>query len=123
MKKDTKYRSYKAFVKKEKTVIDHIARFAGDIKFVYLHLAFFALWMIWNSLREASLDPFPYILLTLIVSLEAIFLSTFVLINQNRDAQRSERRARLDFEIDKQAEQEIREIKTMLDDIQKSLKK
>jgi uncharacterized membrane protein len=63
-------------------IADHITGFAGSMSFVYLHIALFALWMI---LIEKS----PWPTLTLIVSLEAIFLSTFVMISQNRaDAKR-----------------------------------
>jgi len=123
MKKYTNHASYGAFIRKEKSVIDHIARFAGDIKFVYLHIVIFALWIIFNSVGDKTLDPFPFILLTLIVSLEAIFLSTFVLINQNKDAARSDRRAKLDLDIDKRSEREIRDMKEILNVIQKSLKK
>src|SRR5580765_5977490 len=63
-------------------IADHITGFAGSMSFVYLHIALFALWML---LIEKS----PWPTLTLIVSLEAIFLSTFVMISQNRaDARR-----------------------------------
>ena len=58
-------------------IADRITRYAGSMHFVYLHIALFALWMI---LIEES----PWPTLTLIVSLEAIFLSTFVMISQNR---------------------------------------
>lgn len=59
-------------------VADQITRFAGSMPFIYVHLIWFTLWI---SLR---VEQFPYGLLTMIVSLEAIFLSTFVLISQNR---------------------------------------
>jgi uncharacterized membrane protein len=59
-------------------IADAITRFAGSMPFVYLHIAWFALWL---GLR---VEPFPYGLLTMLVSLEAIFLSTFVMISQNR---------------------------------------
>jgi uncharacterized membrane protein len=64
-------------------IADAITRFAGSMPFVYLHVVWFALWI---ALR---VEPFPFGLLTMIVSLEAIFLSTFVMISQNRaDAKR-----------------------------------
>jgi uncharacterized membrane protein len=66
-------------------------------------------WIIWN-LGFAGLtpfDPFPFGLLTMIVSLEAIFLSTFVLISQNRQAKLGDRRADLDLQIDLLAEHEV----------------
>jgi uncharacterized membrane protein len=77
---------------------DAITRFAGSMLFVYLHVGWFALWVLYNVAAPRAFDRFPFGLLTLIVSLEAIFLSTFVMISQNREAQRSEIRAQLDFE-------------------------
>jgi uncharacterized membrane protein len=67
----------------ENRVADHITTFAGSMRFVYIHAAWFALWI------GLGVEAYPYGLLTMIVSLEAIFLSTFVMISQNRaDAKR-----------------------------------
>src|SRR5262245_57594391 len=77
---------------------DAITRFAGSMLFVYLHVGWFVVWIVLNVAVPIPFDKFPFVLLTLIVSLEAIFLSTFVMISQNREAQRSEIRAQLDFE-------------------------
>jgi uncharacterized membrane protein len=80
---------------------DGITAFAGSMPFVYAHVAWFAFWLCVNlGLLGASLvfDRFPYGLLTLVVSLEAIFLSTFILISQNRQSKRSEARSQIDFE-------------------------
>jgi uncharacterized membrane protein len=64
-------------------VADKITEFAGSMPFVYLHVLWFAAWIIFR------VEAYPYGLLTMIVSLEAIFLSTFVMISQNRaDAKR-----------------------------------
>lgn len=69
-----------------------ITDFAGSMRFVYLHAVWFAVWIIANSglpvvgLAIVPWDPFPFGLLTLVVSLEAIFLSTFVMIAQNRQS-------------------------------------
>jgi uncharacterized membrane protein len=79
-------------------VADAITSFSGSIPFVILHLAWFALWIGVNTIGGRPFDPFPFGLLTLIVSLEAIFLSTFVLISQNRQSGRSDERAMQDFE-------------------------
>ena len=69
--------------KLQNRIADAVTRFAGSMPFVYLHVVWFALWI---ALR---VEPFPFGLLTMIVSLEAIFLSTFVMISQNRaDAKR-----------------------------------
>jgi uncharacterized membrane protein len=61
-------------------VADAITTFAGSMWFVYLHVVWFLLWLRYEPFK----DVFPYGLLTMIVSLEAIFLSTFVMISQNR---------------------------------------
>lgn len=83
-------------------IADDITRFAGSMAFVYLHVAMFALWML--VFEEA-----PWPTLTLIVSLEAIFLSTFVMIGQNRQAAYQQAKADHDF-----VEQEL-ELKTNTD--------
>ena len=76
---------------------DRITGFAGSMTFVYLHVLWFATWLVLN-VTWWRFDPFPFGLLTLIVSLEAIFLSTFVMISQNRESARSDTRADIDFE-------------------------
>jgi uncharacterized membrane protein len=63
-------------------IADGITRFAGSMFFVYVHIVWFALWI------AVGIEKFPYGLLTMIVSLEAIFLSTFVMISQNRADER-----------------------------------
>jgi uncharacterized membrane protein len=80
-------------------ISDMITDFAGSMQFVYLHVVWFAVWTIGNLLWW-RFDPFPFGLLTLIVSLEAIFLSTFVMISQNRESARSDFRSEVDFETD-----------------------
>jgi uncharacterized membrane protein len=71
-------------------IADAITAFAGSMRFVYLHAGFFALWMLF-----VESDPWPT--LTLIVSLEAIFLSTFVMIGQNRQSSFQQVKAEHDF--------------------------
>ena len=86
---------------------DAVTAFAGSLTFVYLHSAWFGLWVLLNvGLIGASLefDKFPFGLLTMIVSLEAIFLSTFVMVSQNRQAMRTEVRSQLDFEANLRSE-------------------
>ena len=94
-------------------VADAITRFAGSMSFVYLHLGWFAVWILLNlGLLGSALvfDDFPFGLLTMVVSLEAIFLSTFVMISQNREAARADVRASLDFETNLEAEILVRAI-------------
>jgi uncharacterized membrane protein len=71
-----------------------------------VHIVWFGFWIIFNDIPSVAFDPFPYTFLTLVVSLEAIFLSTFILISQNHDTQLSERRNHLDLQINMLAEQE-----------------
>lgn len=96
-----------------KTFQDHLAdamtRFSGSMLFVYVHAAWFAAWMVANSgwFGLPVFDEFPFGLLTMIVSLEAIFLSTFVLVSQNRMGFLAERRAELDVHVNLLAEREV----------------
>ena len=88
-------------------VADKVTGFAGSLKFVYLHTVWFGIWVALNvGLLGESLafDKYPFGLLTMVVSLEAIFLSTFVMVSQNRQAERSDLRAQLDFETNLRAE-------------------
>ena len=86
---------------------DGITNFAGSLKFVYIHSVWFGIWILINvGILGASLkfDEFPFGLLTMIVSLEAIFLSTFVMVSQNRQAARADVRSQLDFETNVRSE-------------------
>jgi uncharacterized membrane protein len=88
-------------------VADRITGFCGSMAFVWTHVAWFGGWIVANLLPGVRpFDPFPYSFLTLVVSLEAIFLSTFILISQNRQARIADRRNLLDLQIDLLAEQE-----------------
>lgn len=105
---------------------DRITAFSGSMAFVYLHTVWFGLWILLNvgPLHVPHLtgfDPYPFGLLTLIVSLEAIYLSTFVLISQNRLAVSSEQRAQLDLHVDLLAEQKVAKILERLDHITEQL--
>ncbi len=86
---------------------DRVTAFAGSLNFVYIHSVWFAVWIAINVglLGSAvAFDKFPFGLLTMIVSLEAIFLATFVMVSQNRQAARSDVRGQLDFENNVRAE-------------------
>ncbi len=104
-------------------VADRITDFSGSMAFVYLHLVWFGVWVIANTgfFGLHAFDPFPYGLLTMIVSLEAIFLSTFVLISQNRMGEENDHRADLDLQVDLLAEHETTRILQMLQAIQDHL--
>ena len=99
-----------------------IARFCGSMMFVWIHVALFAVWIGYNALPWFNhFDPYPFTFLTLIVSLEAIFLSTFILISQNYDMRISERRNQLDLQINLLAEQENTKTLQMLERIAKKV--
>lgn len=84
-----------------------IAAFAGSMIFVYIHVIWFGGWILANTiLLRKPFDPFPFTFLTLIVSLEAIFLSAFILISQNHETRLTERRNQLDLQINLLAERE-----------------
>jgi uncharacterized membrane protein len=86
---------------------DRVTAFAGSLSFVYIHAAWFAVWIVINiGLLGAALkfDAFPFGLLTMVVSLEAIFLATFVMVTQNRQGKRSDIRSDLDFETNLRSE-------------------
>ena len=94
---------------------DRITAFSCSMAFVYIHAIVFAVWIAVNLIQDKKgFDPFPFGLLTLIVSLEAIFLSTFVMLSQNRQGKQADLRAELDYEINVKAEKEIEEIKDLL---------
>jgi uncharacterized membrane protein len=102
---------------------DAITSLSGSMLFVYLHILWFGAWLLVNTgyMGIKPFDPFPYGLLTMIVSLEAIFLATFVLISQNRFSDAADRRAELDLQIGLLAEHEITRVLQMLDAIQDKL--
>ena len=104
-------------------IADVITSFSGRMIFAYLHIAWFGIWILLNTghLGVPVFDPFPYGLLTMVVSLEAIFLSTFVLISQNRLGEETERRADLDLHIGLLTEHELTRVLQMLDAIQDKL--
>lgn len=102
---------------------DGITYLSGRMGFIYIHVLWFGLWLLLNTgkFHVHIFDPYPYGLLTMIVSLEAIFLSTFVLISQNRLSEEADRRANLDLQIGLLTEHEVTRILQMLDAIQDKL--
>jgi uncharacterized membrane protein len=112
---------------RERTVHDRVAdtitSLSGRMGFAYVHIVWFGLWILLNTGRVGvpAFDPFPYGLLTMVVSLEAIFLSTVVLISQNRLGGEIERRADLDLHIGLLTEHEVTRVLQMLDAIQRKM--
>jgi uncharacterized membrane protein len=96
-------------------VAEVIAGFCGSMTFVWVHVIWFGGWVVFNLLPGIKhVDPFPFTFLTLVVSLEAIFLSTFILISQNHDSRVNEKRNHLDLQINLLSEQENTEMLIML---------
>jgi uncharacterized membrane protein len=99
-------------------IADWITAFAGSMNFVYLHIVLFTVWML-------VIEKSPWPTLTLIVSLEAIFLSTFVMIGQNRQADFQQSKADHDFseqELELKTNTELtREIRSLTEDMHKRL--
>jgi uncharacterized membrane protein len=96
---------------------DAITYFSGSMSFVVVHVIWFGVWVIANVgliPGLAPFDPFPFAFLTLVVSLEAIFLSTFVLMSQNRMSRQADKRAHLDLQVNLLAEQEATMMLQML---------
>jgi uncharacterized membrane protein len=91
-------------------VSSRISRFAGSTSFLVSHAAWFGGWILANTLVTHPIDPYPFTFLTFLVSLEAIFLSSFVLISQNHMEQQAHRRAALDLQIDLLAEKEMTKV-------------
>jgi uncharacterized membrane protein len=95
---------------------ERITRFTGSIAFVYVHLALYGFWIIANLGWIGPVEPWDpsFVVLAMVASVEAIFLSTFVLISQNRMAEESERRATLDLQINLLAEHEVTKVMTLV---------
>jgi uncharacterized membrane protein len=110
----------------QRTIIDKISdgitAFCGNMWFVYVHIAWFG-WWIYDNIGPEAWDPYPYGMLTLVVSLEAILLATFILISQNREAQVAKKRAELDYQVDVKAEKRIEELISMQKKVYKELLK
>lgn len=97
---------------------DWIADFSGSIPFLMLHVLFFAVWILLNVPKipgAPMFDPFPYGLLTMVVSLEAIILSVFVLLSQNRQASKERIRGDIEYEVNIKAEMEVAHLHEKVD--------
>lgn len=92
---------------------DAIADFAGTIVFVVLHIIFFTAWFVVNTHKMAGIpqfDPYPFTFLSMAVSVEAVLLSTFVLMKQNRMQQKTDHRDHINLQIGLLAEKEVTKI-------------
>lgn len=109
----------------EGRLADVITLFAGSMMFVYVHVIWFTFWIVANEgFFEPYIpifDPFPYGLLTMLVSLEAIFLATFIMISQNRQALIDTYREYEEEQEEKEEEKEQEQLEEEVEDIQKDL--
>jgi uncharacterized membrane protein len=100
---------------------DWIAEKAGNIWFIYFHVVWYFLWIYTNTGHSlfgiSNFDPYPFGFLTMVVSLEAIFLSLFILISQNRSSQKSELRAELDYQTNLKTEKDVAEVLSILHEL------
>lgn len=94
----------------------------GTVSFLLINALFFVVWFVANLglFGNRPFDPFPFNLLTMTVSLEAIFLSIIVLISQNKQSKIADIRQQIDFEINVRAEEEISKILELVDELRKA---
>jgi uncharacterized membrane protein len=103
-------------------IADAITRFSGSMVFVYIHVVVFGLWIVLN-LGWLPIEPFDptFVALAMVASVEAIFLSTFVLITQNRMAELADKRADLDVQISLLTEHEVTRLVELVTEIAKKM--
>lgn len=103
---------------------DWIADFSGSLPFLFIHLGVFAAWIGWNTLLPTgAFDAYPFGFLTLVVSLEAIILSVFVLLSQNRQAAREKVRSDVEYDVNLKAEMQIAHMHEKVDNLYAELQK
>ncbi len=107
---------------------DLMTKWAGSWFFIIGFLVFLVLWMLLNTyfwfnyLDDKPFDPYPFILLNLVLSSLAAIQAPVILMSQNRAAQRDRLRAEYDYQVNRKAEKEIRELKAQLDRIESKLR-
>lgn len=110
-------------LKPAEKVAARVAQFAGTTTFLYINAVFFAVWILLNVglFGRKPFDPFPFVMLTTVVSLEAIFLSLFVLLSQNRMQRISDEQSELDLQVNLLAEHELTKLMVAVDLIAEKL--
>ncbi len=107
-------------------LVDWISEFSGSLPFLWIHVALFAVWIVLNvrplvHSTWGGFDPFPFGLLTMCVSLEAIVLSVLVLLSQNRQVARDRVRNDIEYEVNMKAELEVAQLHEVIDDLRVEL--
>jgi uncharacterized membrane protein len=107
----------------EEKIADAVTRFTGSMQFVYIHIVLIGAWIFWN-LGWFGLEKFDpsFVILAMAASVEAIFLSTFVLISQNRMNKQADKRAELDLQISLLTEHEVTRLITIVTEIARKMK-
>ena len=106
--------------------VDVLTNWVGSWHYILILVAFLLLWMIINTplfLVDESFDPYPFMLLNLIIAAIAAIEVPIILMSQNRQAQRAREREQYDYALDKKSEREIRGIREQLNRIEKKLEK
>lgn len=99
----------------EKKAADRFTAFLGSWKFIVFETVFFGFWIILNVIAFAKhWDPFPFILLNLLVGFQAAYAAPIILMSDNRAAERDRKKAALDLATDRKAEREIEQIQAHL---------
>jgi len=101
---------------RQERIADAVTRFTGSMRFVYIHLLLFGSWIVTNLGWVPGFPRFDpsFVVLAMVASVEAIFLSTFVLISQNRMSALADKRADLDLQVSLLAEHEITKLATLV---------
>jgi uncharacterized membrane protein len=108
-------------------VADWISEFSGSLPFLFIHCGIFFVWIVLNAGPLAKVetlggwDPFPFGLLTMVVSLEAIILSVFVLLSQNRQVARDRVRNDIEYQVNLRAELEVSHLHEKMDQMNADL--
>jgi len=101
---------------------DKVTKGAGSWTFIILFMTFLILWMIVNIFAWINTwDPYPFILLNLVLSCVAAIQAPIILMSQNREAQKDRQRAEYDYAVNRKAEREIEEIKKLISRIDKKI--
>lgn len=102
-------------------IADRITSWSGTMTFLVINAALFACWIAANTLTPFRFDPYPFQALTMMVSLEAIFLAVFVLISQNRQVLYDRRINERDAAVNREAKRDIAEMKASIEAIKKAV--
>jgi uncharacterized membrane protein len=106
------------------TAADNLSQFAGSWQFIILFIGFLLIWMAINTwfLFAKKFDPYPFILLNLVLSCVAALQAPIILMTQNRQAERDRQFAQYDYKVNRLAERENRQIQKQLDRIERKMK-